>query len=135
MRLDDLRESENVEDRRGGFGRPLMIGGGGLGIVGVVIALLLGVNPAQLLGGGDVSQPAESQGGFQPQGRADDPLVRFSAKILGSTEDVWGAEFQKRGLRYQPAVFAPYDEATQTGCGGGQAAIGFFYFTAYNVIY
>ena len=80
MRLDDLRESGNVEDRRGGFGGPIMIGGGGLGVVGLVIALLFGVNPAQLLGGQDAqSPPAASTGGFQPQGRSDEPLVRFSA--------------------------------------------------------
>jgi predicted metalloprotease len=138
MRLDDLRESENVEDRRGGgFGRPLMIGGGGLGIVGLVIALLLGVNPAELLGEGPdtVQPPAASQGGFQPPARPDDPLVHFSAKILGSTEDVWGQEFQKRGLQYQPAVFVPYDQATQTGCGGGQAAMGPFYCPADHRLY
>jgi len=136
MRLDDLRESGNVEDRRGGFGGPIMIGGGGLGIVGVVIALLLGVNPAQLLGGQDgQAPPAASPGGFQPQGRSDDPLVRFSAKILGSTEDVWGQAFASRGLQYQPAVFVPYDEQTQTGCGGGQAAMGPFYCPADHRVY
>jgi len=136
MRLDDLRESENVEDRRGGFGGPLMIGGGGLGVVGIVIALLLGVNPAQLLGGAEeAGQPPASQGGFQPQGRADDPLVRFSAKILGSTEDVWTAEFRQRGLQYQPAIFVPYDQATRTGCGGGQAAMGPFYCPADHRLY
>jgi predicted metalloprotease len=134
MRLDDLRESENVEDRRGGFGGgfrgPMMIGGGGLGVVVFIIAILLGVNPAQLLGGGD-----DTGAGYQPQPgaeapagpRPDDPLVHFAAKILGSTEDVWGAEFQRRGLIYQPAVFVPYDEATQTACGGGEAAMGPFY--------
>lgn len=135
MRLDDLRESENVEDRRGGLGRPLMIGGGGLGLVGVVIALLLGVNPAQLLGEDTTEPPAASQAGFQSQARPDDPLVHFSAKILGSTEDVWGREFQSRGLQYQPAIFVPYDAATQTGCGGGQAAMGPFYCPADHRLY
>jgi predicted metalloprotease len=137
MRLDDLRESENVEDRRGGgfggggFGGPMVIGGGGLGIVGVIIALLLGVNPAQLLGG--AGDQAQNPGGFQgPPGasspaRPDDPEVHFAAKILGSTEDVWGQEFRRRGLTYQPAIFVPYDEATETACGGGQAAMGPFY--------
>jgi predicted metalloprotease len=61
--------------------------------------------------------------------------VRFSAKILGSTEDVWGQEFARRGLRYQPAVFVPYDEQTQTGCGGGQAAMGPFYCPADHRVY
>ena len=139
MRLDDLRESENVEDRRGGFGGPMMIGGGGLGIVGLLIALVLGVNPAQLLGGHEPAAPASqsSDGGFQgpPQARPDDPLVHFSAKILGSTEDVWGREFQRRGLQYEPAVFVPYDGATQTACGGGEAAMGPFYCSGDHRVY
>jgi len=130
MRLDEMPESENVEDRRGGFGRPMMIGGGGLGLVGIVIALLLGVNPAQLLGGSD---NATSPDGYQaPAGaasapRPDDPLVHFSAKVLGSTEAVWEEVFRERGRAYQPAVFVPYDEATPTACGDGEAAMGPFY--------
>ena len=131
MRLDDMRESENIEDRRGvgGFGGPLMLGGGGLGIVGVVIALLLGVNPAQLFGSSDpnAQAPATQTAGFQPTQRADDPQLQFAAKVLGSTEDVWTAEFAARGDRYRPAIFVPYDGATQTACGGGQAATGPFY--------
>src|SRR5262245_3890452 len=63
MRLDDLPESGNVEDRRddggfggGGFGLP--IGGGGLGI-GAIIALgligwALGIDPSLLIGGAEV---------------------------------------------------------------------------------
>ena len=133
MRLDDMPESDNVEDRRGGggFGGPLMIGGGGLGVVGVIIALLLGVNPAQLLGGQDQGAPAtDSSIGFQPQGqqaRPDDPQLHFARQVLGSTEAVWGAEFQARGDRYTPAILVPYDGATQTACGGGQSAMGPFY--------
>jgi predicted metalloprotease len=133
MRLDDMPESDNVEDRRGGggFGRPIMIGGGGLGVVGVIIALLLGVNPAQLLGGQDqAGQAHDAQVGFQPgqqQARPDDPQLHFAAKVLGSTEQVWGAEFQARGARYAPAILVPYDNATRTGCGGGEAAMGPFY--------
>jgi hypothetical protein len=138
MRLDEMPESQNVEDRRGGFGRPMMIGGGGLGIVGLIIALLLGVDPRQLLGGSD---SGTSPDGYQaPAGapstpRADDPLVHFSAKVLGSTEAVWGAEFRQRGREYQPAIFVPYDQLTETGCGGGQAAMGPFYCAADHRVY
>jgi predicted metalloprotease len=60
MRLDDMRESDNVDDRRGesyggggGFGPRMVMGSGGLGLVAVVvISLLFGVDPSQLLGGG-----------------------------------------------------------------------------------
>ena len=63
MRWDQMRESSNVEDRRGGGGLPLI--GGGLGIVGTLavigISLLLGVNPLDLLSmsGGGQPLPAD----------------------------------------------------------------------------
>jgi predicted metalloprotease len=127
MRLDDLRESQNVEDRRGqGFGGRLAIGGGGLGIVGLIVALLLGVNPSDLLDSGDsAGAPPEATTPAGP--RADDPLLHFSSKIVASTEDVWSAEFAARGRRYDPPIFVPYDGATQTACGTGQSAMGPFY--------
>src|SRR5690348_3531874 len=103
MRLDDLRESENVEDRRGqgggGFGgRGLAIGGGGLGLVGVVLYLLLGGSLSDLTGPDASAPPQQASAPGAP--RADDALVHFSSKIVASTEDVWSAEFAQRGQRY-----------------------------------
>jgi predicted metalloprotease len=43
------RQSDNVEDRRGISGGGMAIGGGLGGIVVLVIALLLGADPRQLL--------------------------------------------------------------------------------------
>ncbi len=43
------RQSDNVEDRRGMSGGGMAIGGGLGGIVLLVIALLLGADPRQLL--------------------------------------------------------------------------------------
>ena len=62
MRLDDLPESGNIEDRRdggggGGFGLP--IGGGGLGIGTIVVLGLIGwafgIDPSLLIGGAEIS--------------------------------------------------------------------------------
>ena len=54
MRLDDQRESDNLEDRRGdGGGGGLRLGGGRLGLGTIVIALVasyfLGINPMTVL--------------------------------------------------------------------------------------
>ncbi len=49
----DTSQVCDVRGRRGGGGRGMAIGGGGLGIVGLLIALVLGVNPADLGGGGE----------------------------------------------------------------------------------
>jgi predicted metalloprotease len=136
MRLDDLRPTENVDDRRGLRGRGIALGGGGLGIVAVaVIVMLLGGDPTQILSQmGDVSTaPTNST---EPAGpRADDAAFQFSRKIVGSTEDVWTKIFAARGLRYEPTIFTPYDGSTQTGCGAGQSMMGPFYCSADKRVY
>jgi predicted metalloprotease len=132
MRWDDLRPSGNMDDRRGFGGGRMMMGGGGLGLVGVVLlALVFGVDPSQLLGqlGG---QPASySQSGP----RTDDASYQFTARVVGSAEDVWSSLLPAQGVRFQPAVMTTYDYATQTGCGTGQAAAGPFYCPSDGHIY
>ena len=124
MRLDDLRPTANVDDRRGQFGRfsggHIALGGGGLGIAALVIALLLGADPTQLLnGGGETNAPS----GYALTGpRQDDAALEFARKIVGSTEDVWTPILAARGVHYEPAVLTPYDYETPTGCGEGSAS-------------
>jgi predicted metalloprotease len=130
MRLDDLRPSDNVEDRRGegggGFGPRMVFGGGGLGLVAVlVLSLVFGVDPSQLLDGGVPSG--------EPQARQDagpcsaDADCDFARRIIGSAEDVWSPLLRQRGINFSPATFTPYDRATSTGCGTGQSSAGPFY--------
>lgn len=131
MRLDDLRPSENVDDRRGegygggggGFG-PRMVFGGGLGLVVVLVSLFFGVDPSQLLNGGPAPQP---QVRHETGPRSDDPDYDFARKIIGSAEDVWSPLLQAQGVRFTPATFTAYDDATPTGCGTGQSSAGPFY--------
>jgi len=133
MRLDDLRPSENVEDRRGegyggggfggGFGPRMVFGGGGLGLVVVlVLSLFFGVDPSQLLNGGPEPQTRRESG---PRG--DDAAFDFARRIIGSAEDVWTPLLRDRGVRFTPATFTAYDNATPTGCGVGQTSAGPFY--------
>jgi hypothetical protein len=136
MRLDDLRPTDNVDDRRGafgGYGPHLAVGGGGLGLVGiVVISLLLGVNPLQLLSDTDNGAPAEqTQGGP----RSDDASFLFARKIVGSAEDVWAPILKARGVDFTPATFTAYDAETATSCGEGQSTAGPFYCPADSHIY
>ena len=123
MRWEGWR-SGNVEDRRG-IGGPVAIGGGGLGLIAVVvISLLFGADPAEVLdqvGGGQTQQVQQRQPG---QPRPDDKLAEFSSAVLGSTEQIWREEFSQRGDTYQDPRLVLYDGYTQTGCGGGQAADG-----------
>jgi len=143
MKWEGQRESDNVEDRRGeGGGRRLGgIGGGrGIGLGGIVIALLaswaFGINPMTVLGllqgGGGGPAPQEQQA---PAPKAQDPGGRFVATVLADTEDVWGAYFAKVQQRYEPPRLVIFRGSYPTGCGTGEAAMGPFYCPADRKVY
>jgi uncharacterized protein len=137
MKWEGNRESDNVEDRRGssgssGGGRG-MIGGRGIGVGTIVIALLggwvLGINPLTILGvlsGGDAPMEQVQQGPAQ-RPPADDRMAKFVSTVLADTEDVWKEVFAKSGARYQEPRLVLFRGATPTACGSGQAAMGPFY--------
>ena len=141
MRLDDQRESDNLEDRRGGgggFGLP--IGGGKFGIGTIVIALIgsyfLGINPMTLLGMLDqvpVQQTQHSAPAHRPP--ADDEMARFVSKVLASTEDTWREIFQASGKRYEDPKLVLFSGSTPTACGTGQSAMGPFYCPGDHKVY
>ncbi|MFZ2971025.1 MAG: neutral zinc metallopeptidase [Ferribacterium limneticum] len=134
MRMDDQRESDNLEDRRGsGGGGGLRLGGGRMGLGTIAIALVasyfLGVNPLTVLnmlsGGG---MPAIEQS--SPEARrppADDQMAKFVSKVLASTEDTWNEVFRANGRQYQEPKLVLFTGATPTACGTGQSAMGPFY--------
>ena len=131
MQEDDLRESENIDDRRGvGFTT------GGLGI-GAIVALgllswALGINPVDLIqsvqtvtGGNNIS-PTQSDAGRT--GAPADPTGIFVARVLGETEDVWSELLPQQANReYTKPILVLYSGATHSGCGTAQAAVGPFY--------
>jgi predicted metalloprotease len=150
MRLDDEEESRNIEDRRGqgggGFGFP----GGGLGfggrgmslgtlVVVAVVALVFGINPMTLLGGGPVA-PSNQQIG-QPQQPADSARPasetdRFVAKVLRTTERSWETIFTNEiGQPYQPPRLVLFTGNVQSACGAAQSAMGPFYCPADGKVY
>jgi uncharacterized protein len=124
MRLDDERESSNVEDRRGG----LPIGGKGIGLGTIVLALVamyFGVDPAMVL---NISQGLQQDVPTVAQAiPVDDPMAKFVAKVLASTEDTWGAIFHESGHDYPSPTLVLFSGQTPTACGSGQAAMGPFY--------
>jgi len=123
MDLGNQRPSGDVEDRRG-------IGlGGGLGIGGIavaVIAYFLGFDPGTALQIGEqVSTQQETR--QAPRGAPQDEQGQFVAKVLGSTEDVWGTIFERSRGQYRKPVLVLYDGQVRSACGLGQAAMGPFY--------
>ena len=130
MRLDDQRESNNLEDRRGGG---FSLGGGRLGIGTIVIALIgsyfLGINPLTLLGMLDQAPQIQMQQRIAPAHKppADDEMARFVSKVLASTEDTWREIFRASGKQYQDPKLVLFSGSTPTACGTGQSAMGPFY--------
>ncbi len=134
--------SRTAAEGGGGF-RIGGLGGGGIGLGTVAIALVvgwfLGINPLTLLGmlSGDgtvVEQsaprqqaPAPRSGATQSPGGQTDPGARFVSVVLASTEDVWSRIFQQSGNRYPPPKLVLFSGSTPTACGYGQAAAGPFY--------
>lgn len=127
MRLDDSRESQNVEDRRGqrgGGGGRMVVGGGIGGVLLLLAALFLGIDPSVLLQGGGV---APTQQADRAAPGPDDTQRRFVARVLGETEDVWRAIFLQSGQTYREPVLVLFSGQTQSGCGSAPASVGPFY--------
>ena len=150
MRLDEMRESENIEDRTGmgpaGGGFPLGGGmklGGGALILVVIVSLLFGVNPLTLIGGlesGSAPQTAPATGygtqagpapGYGPQrapsSAGADPAKKLASRVLASTEDVWSAVFKAMGGTYQPPTLVLFPGRVRSACGIASEAAGPFY--------
>ena len=138
MRLDDIQESGNVQDRRSA--RRRVAGGGIMSLV--FIALVVYLQGGNL---GDFFKLAQQQ---QPVVRRDqqqaDPALDAAeekqrvlvSKVLKLTEDVWGELFPKEyGLQYEKPKLEIYRGRTETACGAGSAAMGPFYCPADRKVY
>jgi len=136
MRMDDYRESDNIEDRRGGGGG---IGRGGVGIGGIALALVIsyftGINPMTLLGFIEQTPLARQEAPAAHKPPANDETARFVSKVLASTEDVWTTAFQQNGRQYENPKLVLFTGATPTACGTGQTAMGPFYCPGDHKVY
>ena len=123
MQLGDQRASGNVEDRRG-------IGvGGGLGVGGIVIAVIayfLGFDPGAAVNMAEQVAPRQ-EAREAPKGAPADEMGQFVAKILGSTEVVWGKIFQQSNGQYRAPTLVLFDGQVRSACGMAQSATGPFY--------
>jgi len=137
MRLDDLPESGNIEDRRGeggGFGG-FPVGRGGLGIGTIVVLGLvswaLGIDPRLLIGGAELisggDRPIETPARDRTTGTPRDEMGVFVSRILGSTEVEWKDIFAKEGKTYRAPTLVMFSGATDARCGTARSAMGPFY--------
>lgn len=123
MRLKGLRRSSNIEDRRRSGsrgGRGAGIGGVGL-IVVLAIGYFAGIDVTPLLEGVGQSQSSAPRQLSVEEERA----AEFSARVLGSTEEVWSDLMP--GQDYRPPIMVLFSGNTQSPCGGASGATGPFY--------
>jgi uncharacterized protein len=136
MRLDELPQSDRIEDRRGGLsGSAGRRGGLGIGAI-VVLGLIgwaLGIDPRVLIGGAEMmsrngqTQQQTDSGSTPTAGMPSDQMGKFVSSVLGSTEAVWTDIFAQAGKIYKPPTVVMFSGATRSGCGFAQAAMGPFY--------
>ncbi len=124
MRWRGERESDNVEDRRGMPGGPVMISGGLGTLAIIIIALYLGIDPQAVLGPQGVGPaPGPQQGADGPE----DETTQFVRVVLADTEDVWNDQFRKMGRTYREPHLVLFTGEVSSACGYASAAVGPFY--------
>ncbi|WP_298735114.1 neutral zinc metallopeptidase [uncultured Chitinophaga sp.] len=134
MRWQNKRLSDNVEDRRRGGGmRSIGIGGGIGGIIIIVLALLFNKDPQTVLqqvqSGGASTETSETVTA------GSDESARMASTVLASTEDVWAQQFSALNKTYTPPKMVLFSNATESGCGFAQSAMGPFYCPADDKVY
>lgn len=127
MRWREGRQSENVEDRRGGSGRRIAFGGGIGSVVLIVVALLFGVDPRALFNSGGDGGSVPWTEATRPVNPEEEELRAFSSSTLAYTEDVWRDIFRKQGQQYRMPKLVLFTGRVDSACGASSAAVGPFY--------
>ena len=125
MRFGMGGRSSNLEDRRGLGGRA------GMGIGGTVVLLVLSLIFGRDFIGESGVQPgvaSTSNGGLSPADSArEEPQVVFVSQVLDDAQQTWARVLPKYGTPWRDAKLVLFRDATETGCGVGQSAMGPFY--------
>lgn len=136
MQWKGRRESGNVEDMRGGGGGRRGIALGGIGtVVVIVIGLLMGKNPMELLQTVSQNAGTPTEQTAQPNNPADDEAASFVKVVLADNEDVWHKIFEEQGMAYQEPKLVLFRDGVESGCGSASTSMGPFYCPADQKMY
>ncbi len=128
MKWQGREASRNVEDQRGGRMKKVGAGIGFGSVIMVVLALLMGQNPQQVMQQVQQQQQQQTQTTGTPAPREDDQLAEFVKVVLKDTEDVWHKLFREQlGERYQEPTLVLFDGKVESACGFASSATGPFY--------
>ncbi|MCU0409436.1 MAG: zinc metallopeptidase [Bacteroidales bacterium] len=131
MKWKGREVSRNIEDRRG-MSRGRMAMGGGIGTIAiVVIVMLLGGDPSEVLN----MSSGEPQSGQFTATAEEEEMAQFIGVVLRETERVWGAVFEESGKTYREPTLVYFRDEVQSACGFASAASGPFYCPADEKVY
>lgn len=125
MQWKGRRGSSNVEDRRGRKGPGLVGGGIGGIVILLVVTLLGGGNPVDLLS--SLVGSGSDTGATYTETAEEKELSQFVSVVLADTEDVWTDMFKQEGLTYEKPKLVLYTGSVQSACGTAGSSVGPFY--------
>ncbi|KAA8731174.1 neutral zinc metallopeptidase [Acinetobacter qingfengensis] len=137
MRWKGRRESDNVEDHRGGGGAKI----GGVSIIGLVVAFVawkfFGADPTTTYQATkQLTEQHQTTTAEPTQLTADQQEAKqFVATVLADTEDTWSPIFQQLGGTYQAPKLRLFSGSVQSACGAASSAMGPFYCPADQKVY
>jgi len=144
MRWEGREESSNVQDKRGAA-MPAggMALGGGLGtIVLVIIVMLLGGDPQQLLNQLSSQDRQLSRSSSEtsrqnnPRQDPDADLKKMVSVMFKDTEDVWNQLFRTDfRAQYEEPTLVLFDQPIRSACGVATTQSGPFYCSGDNGVY
>lgn len=126
MRWRGERQSSNIEDRRGFSGGKVAVGGGLGTVLLLIIALIFGADPRQLLEQIPTEPSSEVQSS-RPLNPEEEELKQFVGVVLAKSEDVWNNLFQQNGRQYREPTLVLFTDQVQSACGRAGASVGPFY--------
>ncbi len=130
------RGSGNVEDQRGGGGAGKGLALGGVGtIILVIIGLLMGKNPLELLSTVQNNNSGAQQEQTYTPSAEEDEAAEFVKVVLADTEDVWNKLFEQMGEQYQEPKLVLFTGQVQSACGAASSASGPFYCPGDDKVY
>lgn len=123
MKWEGRKESSNV--KRGGSGKGGVAIGGLGAVVLLVLYLIFGGNPEDIINNQNVTVPQEDQ--EYTQTAEEEQLQSFLSVVLADTEKYWGDIFDSYGMSYREPTLYIYSGTTNTGCGVASSNVGPFY--------